>query len=140
MDETIRINLIGDQPLYSPPEQVKFKKQPLQDGKASGGNELLYEQFEINIPQLKDHIRQLLLKKHAPVSLPELIKEYPVEKGIAEVVAYLDIASKNEKRCSVSSDEQEQYEVNRIIKAFVNADQVSEWLERYKEYVKQSKK
>ena len=36
--------------------------------------------------------------------------------------------------------EQEQYEVNRIIKAFVNADQVSEWLERYKEYVKQSKK
>lgn len=36
--------------------------------------------------------------------------------------------------------EQEQYEVNRIIKAFVNADQVSEWLERYKEYVTQSKK
>ena len=36
--------------------------------------------------------------------------------------------------------EQEQYEVNRIIKAFVNADQVSEWLERYKEYVKQLKK
>lgn len=36
--------------------------------------------------------------------------------------------------------EQEQYEVNRIIKAFVNADQVGEWLERYKEYVKQSKK
>lgn len=36
--------------------------------------------------------------------------------------------------------EQEQYEVNRIIKAFVNVDQVGEWLERYKEYVKQSKK
>lgn len=36
--------------------------------------------------------------------------------------------------------EQEQYEVNRIIKAFVNADQVGEWLERYKEYVKQPKK
>jgi len=36
--------------------------------------------------------------------------------------------------------DQEQYEVNRIIKAFINADQVSEWLERYKEYVKQSKK
>ena len=36
--------------------------------------------------------------------------------------------------------EQEQYEVNRIIKAFVNADQVGEWLERYQEYVTQSKK
>lgn len=36
--------------------------------------------------------------------------------------------------------EQEQYEVNRIIKAFVNADQINELLERYKEYVKQTKK
>lgn len=36
--------------------------------------------------------------------------------------------------------DQEQYEINRIIKAFVNADRVSEWLERYKEYAKQTKK
>lgn len=35
--------------------------------------------------------------------------------------------------------DQEQYEVNRIMKAFVNADRVSEWLERYKEYTKQTK-
>ena len=108
VDETIRINLIADQPLYMPPEQVKFKKQPMQEGKASGGNELLYEQFEINIPKLKDHIKQLLLRKHGPVSLPELIREYPIEKGIAEVVAYLDIASKNEKRCTVSPNEQDE--------------------------------
>lgn len=36
--------------------------------------------------------------------------------------------------------EQEQYEVNRIIKAFVNTDQISDLLERYKEYVKQTGK
>lgn len=36
--------------------------------------------------------------------------------------------------------EQEQYEVNRIIKAFVNADQISDLLERYKVYVKQTGK
>lgn len=36
--------------------------------------------------------------------------------------------------------EQEQYEVNRIIKAFVNTDQIRDLLERYKEYVKQSEK
>lgn len=36
--------------------------------------------------------------------------------------------------------EQEQYEVNRIIKAFVNADQIRDLLERYKEYVKQTNK
>lgn len=36
--------------------------------------------------------------------------------------------------------EQEQYEVNRIIKAFVNTDQIRDLLERYKEYVKQTEK
>lgn len=36
--------------------------------------------------------------------------------------------------------EQEQYEVNRIVKAFVNADQIRDLLERYKEYVKQTSK
>ena len=40
----------------------------------------------------------------------------------------------------IAATDQEQYEVNRIIKAFINADQVSKWLEGYKEYVKQSKK
>lgn len=34
--------------------------------------------------------------------------------------------------------EQEQYEVNRIIKAFVNADQIRDLLERYKEYIKRT--
>ena len=107
LDDVIRIDLISDRPLYSPPEQVKFKKQQLQEGEASGGNELLYEQFEIDIPRLKDNIKQLL-KTHPQVSLPELLREFPVEKGVAEVVAYLDIAAKNEKRNSISTDEEEE--------------------------------
>lgn len=107
IDDIIRIDLIIDRPLYLPPEQVKFKKQQLQEGKALGSNELLYEQFQIDIPQLKENIRQLL-KSHPRISLSELIREYPIEKGVAEVVAYLDIASKNEKRHSTSADEQEE--------------------------------
>lgn len=106
IDEVIRIDLISDRPLYSPPERVKFKKQQLQEGEATSGNELLYEQFEIDIPRLKDNIRQLL-KTHPQVSLPELLRHYPAEKGVAEIVAYLDIASKNGKRHSVSADEEE---------------------------------
>ena len=82
----------------------------MQEGKASGSNELLYEQFEIDIPKLKDNIRQLL-RYQPQVSLPELIKAHPIEKGVAEVVAYLDIATKNEKRHSVSADEQEEIQI-----------------------------
>lgn len=110
IEDVIRIDLISERPLYSPPEQIKFKKQQLQEGQAYGGNELLYEQFDIDIPRLKDNIKQLL-KMQPRVSLPELLKEYPVEKGVAEVVAYLDIASKNEKRHSVSADEQDEIRI-----------------------------
>lgn len=111
IEDVIRIDLISERPLYTPPEQIKFKKQALQEGQAYGGNELLYEQFDIDIPRLKNNTKQLL-KKQPRVSLPELLKEYPVEKGVAEVVAYLDIASKNEKRHSVSADEQEEIRIH----------------------------
>lgn len=111
IEDVIRIDLISERPLYTPPEQIKFKKQALQEGQAYGGNELLYEQFDIDIPRLKNNIKQLL-KMQPRVSLPELLMEYPVEKGVAEVVAYLDIASKNEKRHSVSVDEQDEIRIH----------------------------
>lgn len=107
IDDVIHIDLISERPLYTPPEQVKFKKQTLEEGQASGANSLLYEQFEIDIPRLKDNIKQSL-KSHPRISLAELIREYPIEKGVAEVVAYLDIASKQEKRHSVSAEEEEE--------------------------------
>lgn len=107
IDDVIHIDLISERPLYTPPEQVKFKKQTLEEGQASDANSLLYEQFEIDIPRLKDNIKQSL-KSHPRISLAELIREYPIEKGVAEVVAYLDIASKQEKRHSVSAEEEEE--------------------------------
>lgn len=113
IDEIIRIDLISDRPLYSPPEQIRFKKQQLQEGQASVDNKLLYEQFEIDIPRLKNNIKQVL-KNRPQISLPELLQEYPAEKGVAEIVAYMDIASKNEKRHSVSADEQDEILIRNL--------------------------
>lgn len=110
IDEIIHIDLISDRPLYTPPERVKFQKQQLQEGKAANESELLYQQFEINIPKMKEQIKQAL-RRHEQISLSELIQIYPVEKGVAEVVAYLDIAGKNGKRHQVLTDEQEEITV-----------------------------
>lgn len=112
VEDTIHIDLISDRPLFSPPEKVKFKKQAIQEGEAVGGNESLYRQFEISIPKLKENISNMLLKKQKEVSLSDLIQEYPIEKGVAEVVAYLDIASKSEKRHSVSASEEEKIQIH----------------------------
>lgn len=104
LDDVIRIDLIADRPLYCPPEHVKFNNGNLEEGKAVGSNELLYEQFEIDINELKSNIRSLLREK-TQVTLPELVRKYPMKKGVAEVVAYLDLASKAGGRHQVSADQ-----------------------------------
>lgn len=72
------------------------------------------------------------MKLYLKESSNEAINYYRIDNAIRKV--------ENEGFLRRMKTEQEQYEVNRIIKAFVNADQINELLERYKEYVKQTKK
>lgn len=72
------------------------------------------------------------MKLYLKESSNEVINYKQIDNAIRKV--------ENEGFLRRMKTEQEQYEVNRIIKAFVNADQINELLERYKEYVKQTKK
>lgn len=96
LDDTIHIDLIAERPLFKPTERIKFSNGKLEEGKAIGTNELLYEQFGINIDELKSNIRNTL-KEKTHISFPEFIRQYRIEKGVAEVVAYLDLATKGNK-------------------------------------------
>lgn len=107
IEEPIKIDLIADRPLFQPKETVKFKRQALAKGRPTDDNSLLYEQFEINLPRLKERISTLLRNRDS-ISLTELLDVYPVEKGIAEVVAYLDIASRSGSRHTVEKEAQEE--------------------------------
>ena len=73
-----------------------------------------------------------LMKLHLKENTNEVNTQKQIDSAVRKVI--------DEGFLRQMKTDQEQYEVNRIIKAFINADQVSEWLERYKEYVKQSKK
>jgi hypothetical protein len=95
LDKTIDIDLIVDRPLFNPPRKVKFSNSNLEEGKATSNNDLLFEQFEIDIAELKDKIKTAL-KHKSQVSFSDFVKEFEIEKGVAEVVAYVEIAS-NEK-------------------------------------------
>lgn len=104
LENVIRIDLITDRPLYTPPERIKFNNGTMEEGKVVGSNTLLFEQFEINLPELRSNIRKAL--KDAPqIAFSEFIKEFEIEKGVAEVVAYLDIAVKEGNRHVVSPDQ-----------------------------------
>lgn len=101
---------------------------------------LLLRKHLIENDQTGESTRAILSREEINSQMKLYIKESTNE---AVVNKQIDAAIKkveDEGFLRRMKTEQEQYEVNRIIKAFVNADQVGEWLERYKEYVKQSKK
>lgn len=103
LEYIINIDLITDRPLYTPPNRVKFNNGTLEEGKAIGNNTLLFEQFDVNIPELRNNIRRAL-KSNPRIAFADFVKEFGIEKGVAEVVAYLDIAAKGGNHHIVSSD------------------------------------
>ena len=94
LDKVIKIDLILDRPLYNPPNKIKFINKNSEEGVSTSNNDLLFEQFEINMVELKGRIKTAL-KNKTQISFTDFIKEFQIEKGVAEVVAYVEIASKD---------------------------------------------
>lgn len=97
IDKTIKIDLIIDRPLFSPPEKIKFTNTEMAQGVATADNTLLYDQFEIDMAELRGKIKSAL-KNKTQIAFTDFVKEYAIEKGVAEVVAYVEIASKERSR------------------------------------------
>jgi hypothetical protein len=97
LDSVVDVDLIFDRPLFDPPEKIKFSNVNPEDGISTAGSDLLFEQFEIDIAELKDKIKTAL-KHKSQISFPEFVREFEIEKGVAEVVAYMEIASKEKGR------------------------------------------
>lgn len=96
IDNTIKIDLIFDRPLFNPPQKVKFSKTNPEEGKSTSSNSVLFEQFEININELKDNIRAAL-KNKSQISFIDFVEEFSINKGVAEVIGYIEIAAKSNK-------------------------------------------
>lgn len=96
IDSLIKLDFIQDRPLYQPPVKLKFNKQALEEGVSTSDNAILFDQFSINTEELKQNIRNAL-KLKSSITLQELIREYSIQKGVAEVIAYVEIASKDKR-------------------------------------------
>ncbi len=103
LDKLIKIDLMVEKPLYQPPEKIAFSTAKIEEGKATLKDSKLYDQFEIDTRLLKQNITEAL-KHQTQISMTDLLKIYQIEKGVAEVLAYLNIAQKSKKH-SVYSEE-----------------------------------
>lgn len=88
------IELPLERPLFDPPEQIIVSERPTTASMLIDEDALLalYDTFFIDETLLHDNIKRLLMSR-SEVTLPELVKHYPIKQGIAELVAYVLIAA-----------------------------------------------
>ncbi len=90
------INLPMERPLFSLPLKPLISAEVVIGDDDQYSADALFEQIVVDKAKLKANIRRLLQVREQ-VTLPEVIKQYPLTRGLAELVTYFAIASADEK-------------------------------------------
>lgn len=94
IDETgVDINLMTERPMFSPKIKTIIASREILRGDESDIDiSVLFEQNYVDIPLLRERIEMVL--RHSPqVTIGEMLAKYPPERGLAEVLAYMNIAA-----------------------------------------------
>ena len=86
------VELAMERPLFTPALKPRIAEVDLQDGDADIDAAALFEQSVVDKARLVRHIRHAL-QDRAQVTLGELVGAQPLEQGLAELVAYLQLGS-----------------------------------------------
>lgn len=98
------MDLVMERSLFEPKTKVALAAVKLEDTDAAVDVQALYNQHWVDEARLRGNIRRLL-HEHSQVSLQEVLERYPLQQGLAELVAYLNLASKDAKAVVDASTE-----------------------------------
>jgi hypothetical protein len=97
MDDTsVEMKLIMERPMFAGKSRVKIESSALLSGNAEEVDASeLYEVMYVDAAAIEENIKLELL--HASqVTLAELLSVHPPKRGLAEIIAYMNIASKRD--------------------------------------------
>jgi hypothetical protein len=86
------VELSMERPLFSPPVRPVIRRQALDVGDAELSTDLLFEQFYVDRDRLRARLRRALQTRRQ-ISLAELLEAEPLEQGLAELIAWLSLAT-----------------------------------------------
>jgi hypothetical protein len=97
IDGKAEVEMVMNRPLWSPQTVTKLRKKVVEQGSSADvDTSVLYNQFNVDKRELEERIQELL-EIDSQISLRTITETYPIKKGVAEILTYIDIASKNEK-------------------------------------------
>lgn len=91
------IEMVMDRPLWSSKTTTKLQKEEIIIGSPDDiDSSELYIQFNIDKKEIEKRIQEFL-GSTSQIPLKTIIETYPIKRGIEELLAYIEIASNNEK-------------------------------------------
>lgn len=91
------IEMVMSRPLWTLKTTTKLRKEEIVLGSPDDNDaSILYNQFSVDKKELEGRIQEFL-ETHSQISLRTIIETYPVKKGTDEILAYIEIASNDEK-------------------------------------------
>ena len=100
------VELPLERPLYRPPLNPLIARMALDGGDAEVDAAALFAQVVVDPAELTRNIRQEL-QDRSQISLAEVVSHHPLRHGLAELVAYLQLAAQWPK-AAVDDEVQEQ--------------------------------
>ncbi|HUW40173.1 MAG TPA: DUF3375 domain-containing protein [Rectinemataceae bacterium] len=88
------VALVMERPLFSPPARPRVESSAIEAGDEDIDATALFDQWVVDREALRERIGRAL-EERDQVSLAELAETHPFERGLAELVAYLGIASED---------------------------------------------
>lgn len=90
------VELVMERGLYTVPRTPSISDVPLTEGEADIAVNALYQQMYVDEAELQANIRRAL-QTRSQISLAHLLAEYPVRRGLAELIGYFNIAHRSRK-------------------------------------------
>ncbi|MBS7327116.1 MAG: DUF3375 family protein, partial [Thiopseudomonas sp.] len=91
-DARVELNLPLDRPLYSPPLKPHIASQVLVEGSSEGNTDALFNQVYVDKARLQATLRRAL-RQQPHISLGELLTQQPLQQGLAELIAWLELTT-----------------------------------------------
>jgi hypothetical protein len=95
-DISVEIKLLMERPMFAHKTRAKIESsEPRQGDQEDIDTSALYDILYVDVAALEENIERELLHS-SQITLAEIIAIYPPERGLAEVVAYMNIAAKRD--------------------------------------------
>lgn len=89
-----QLSLAMDRPLFTPPEKIALDSDASEEVIDLVALDALFSTSHVDKERLERNIRQALMAQ-AQVSLEDLVREHPLEQGLAELITYMSLAADN---------------------------------------------